>query len=595
VYNLSSKKFTGPEIRELGEVKLKNISREIRAYEIMTNGQGRASEEPPKSRSTTDQSNTNQSTKSHAPHEPKAPGAGADGSIDVHALKALVLAEIKRLGQRLTADQIRGWYTRPFPRGLEDALEALEERGFLAAPGTQNTRKPQSSESYRPRTTEDSFDRGIQEFKKATVEIGRELRNAFRNADQWLNTPNQPATLQIPSHRSDGGDDNQDKKVERLWDRALESPLVNPEDEAFLVSEYRKQTQKSADTLARSFRGHLGSYLGVNSFLFILWVTTSGIGSFPWFAIPLLAWGIGMVSHWGAFSRRRREVQEINALPGLTKIQLGLVRRLHKARAKWQGSAIGTFSTGVVLGFLNLITSPMVPWSLIPIGIMSMSTFGSAPAYRSREAALLEDLSKEGVPVQVLKSSQERKSLMGFMPQTSEQATPMEMEASRLRAVILNQLKNSANQNPLGEDFPKLLDDYVVQIADLSRKLADIRGLTNEMAPENLERELAHLQEQMAQTTSPSLVTEYQRGIDQIKRQQSSFQDLATQEKVLSLRLANAMKSLRQIQVELVRLDSLSKPADRLNLDGYVEDLRAGYQALESSDFAELERFNFPG
>ncbi len=42
---------------------------------------------------------------------------------------------------------------------------------------------------------------------------------------------------------------------------------------------------------------HLTIYLAVNAFLVLMWYTTSGLGSYPWFWIPMAGWGIGVVGH----------------------------------------------------------------------------------------------------------------------------------------------------------------------------------------------------------------------------------------------------------------------------------------------------------
>ena len=620
VYNLTSNKIEGPEVRELGAVKLKNITREIRAYEIMTHGAG--PEEPkkqtkpqestkPNPHSTATQTGATHTTDqpSHGPQH--SPALDAQGIVDVHKLKTLVLEEVKRLGSRLSVQQVRRWYPAEGAPGLDDALDALAERGYLArkdqssdSTSTNSTGASRQSSGYRtnspyPSKTDEAIDKGIQEFKKATIEIGRELRNAFRSVDQWFAQP-QSTGLTLPPGRSTGSDESKDKKLEKQWDRALETRYPQPDHEQIVVAEYRKQTESSLDSYRKHFSSHLGSYIGVNAMLAGIWAFTGA--SFPWFLIPLLAWGIGMSGHWINFQSRKQEAQELRSLPGLTKAQLFLVRKFHKLRNKFRGNTVSTLATSVFLFTLNMITSPMVPWSFIPIGIMSITTFASIPSNKAKQSELLEDLAKEGVPTAILTSAKERKSLLGFMGDTKEVSTPLEMEAVRLRAVILSQLTSSTIADPLGPDFPQLLDDYVDQIGDLSRKIRDIQQLEQEFSPDKLQQELRSLETQRDQVSNQNLKQEYSKGIDQIRKQLDSYEDLQNQEKVIALRLANAMNSLRQVQLELVRMNTLGSKTnanttdqDLLSrtqrLDTYVDDLRAGYHALESADFAELEKY----
>jgi uncharacterized protein (DUF486 family) len=61
--------------------------------------------------------------------------------------------------------------------------------------------------------------------------------------------------------------------------------------------ELRQVARKTAEEKA-GFYTHLGIYIVVNIFFFILWFVTSGPGTFPWFLIILFGWGIGLVGHY---------------------------------------------------------------------------------------------------------------------------------------------------------------------------------------------------------------------------------------------------------------------------------------------------------
>ena len=56
-----------------------------------------------------------------------------------------------------------------------------------------------------------------------------------------------------------------------------------------------KATKRAEEKIG--FYYHLGSYVGVNIFLFLIWYYwTSHV--FPWFLVVLLGWGIGVVGHF---------------------------------------------------------------------------------------------------------------------------------------------------------------------------------------------------------------------------------------------------------------------------------------------------------
>lgn len=76
--------------------------------------------------------------------------------------------------------------------------------------------------------------------------------------------------------------------------RELES-LFAPEDTSREAKLLRRWERKQ-----RALRGHAQSFLVVNGFLFLLWLTlavTVGVW-FPWFVFPLLGWGMGMTMHY---------------------------------------------------------------------------------------------------------------------------------------------------------------------------------------------------------------------------------------------------------------------------------------------------------
>ena len=64
------------------------------------------------------------------------------------------------------------------------------------------------------------------------------------------------------------------------------------ESDEELREKARKIAQKKSD-----FHIHLVIYLAVNAFLIIIWYTTLGLASFPWFVFPLFGWGIGIAAH----------------------------------------------------------------------------------------------------------------------------------------------------------------------------------------------------------------------------------------------------------------------------------------------------------
>jgi hypothetical protein len=230
---------------------------------------------------------------------------------------------------------------------------------------------------------------------------------------------------------------------------------------------------------------------------------------------------------------------------------------------------------------------------------MAIGIFTHLPGFKSKETQLLSDLREQGVPVQMLVNRKDRKKLLGMARDIPENATPQEAEAERMRAVILAQLASFKGKNPLGDDFDDLLNDYVDQIHSLSRKDLEIDKILADMSPQNLERDQAELKRQREQTDHRALQAEYDKSISQIEKQKKAFADLDAERRVIKLKLASAMNSLRQVQLELVRMKSADSSENELpdlrersgQLSSYLSDMRSGYSELENNDFAELEKY----
>lgn len=72
---------------------------------------------------------------------------------------------------------------------------------------------------------------------------------------------------------------------------------------------FERAAQKELVDMPRlGFRIHLAVYVAVQLLLIATWGLTSSFGSglpFPWFAFPLLGWGIGLAAHYAAYSATR--------------------------------------------------------------------------------------------------------------------------------------------------------------------------------------------------------------------------------------------------------------------------------------------------
>ena len=67
--------------------------------------------------------------------------------------------------------------------------------------------------------------------------------------------------------------------------------------EEFINEEKSEQLWKEAKARA-DFKNHFVVYIIINGGLWLLWLVTGGINSYPWPVWPTIGWGIGLVANY---------------------------------------------------------------------------------------------------------------------------------------------------------------------------------------------------------------------------------------------------------------------------------------------------------
>ncbi len=337
------------------------------------------------------------------------------------------------------------------------------------------------------------------------------------------------------------------------------------------VEEYKGKLEAEREKLVTRFRGHLGAFLGVNTFLAGIWYVT-GAG-FPWFLIPLTAWGIGLATHFDEVLRKRREVAELADLHPGNEEAIARHRKMAKARAGWRGHLVSTAATGILLFTINMITSPSFPWFLIPVGGMAIGLFTHFPAYRAKMARLRrgDDSPEPGKPRDAEETSGTTSS-----------------HARILRDQILDEI--SGRDELPSEQVAALLDDYLTRLVSLEQKKHQLRQLQEGLHGETARAELERIEKRMESLSEPRIQQEYRTSAAQLRRQMALEHELKEEAELIDLRLVSALSSLRQLRVELARaappvppreLPSYGELRTRSEeLARYLADLRQAYDDL---------------
>ncbi len=578
VYNLVHNKID-LKMNHLGEVKLKNISRGIHAYEIFTDsssddapsGEGEKLD-PNKIRLETEEMRRNAEKTEQEEKEEAAASSGKEESssseeesVDFKELKALVLQEIKRAGRRLSVEDIRR--RLPFQsKNVDAVLNSLADKGFLTRLEKQNdgTAYAYFGAKAGPggpappsggKTGGGSFGSGLREELR---DIRRQVREEIRRGQR-----------RTQHHGSPAGDDR-------------------------LVENYREHTALQAEKGKRGFMAHLASYLGVNGFLFFIWLSTST--AFPWFLFPLLGWGIGILNHFVNVKRKEQESRELETLPGMSTAQLKIFRKFQKNRDSFASHIASTFSTSVLLFTINMITSPVFPWFVFPVGGMAIGLLSHWPSFKSREKRILRELKAAGIemgrtPLLPLFRKRGAGGRPAMVRVSSNQ--PVIDQAEQLKTAIQKQLKTFEKGNyPLGEDIASVLDNYLAQIKELDEKDAELEQIINSIPMGDLERDLSALKTKLEDIEEEKVRSEYLKSIEQIEKQKRSFSSLKNEKDIIHLRLNSAVNTLKQMQIDLARMKSISASGELPSvsmlkeksgeLSEYLDDLRDGYEELDT-------------
>lgn len=583
------------KMEHLGKVKLRDISREIDTYEIAVSpaaevsvpGEPDESEER-RAMGTSDRAATGDGSETSGSTTRDAGSLLSENLrsgeyADFNELKALVLQEIKKAGRRVSIDEVR----RRIPRrsaGVDRALESLADKGFLT-----RINRAQGGVDYGPmnRGVELSTPGGRTFYDEHGNRVGHEERISHSQArhrhreimrEEWSDKWDKHGWRE---------DENDHKREQTGWDRALAEPSPAGGYDP-LVEDYKDHAANVAEKEKSGFRGHLVSYLGVNAGLFFLWSMTT-FGGFPWFLIPLLAWGIGVASHFAGVKDRVRESRELDQSEGLTREQLRIYRRLAKSRSAWRGHLVSNTATGIFLFVLNLIVSPGFMWSLFPIAFMGIGLFSHLPAYKSKERRLLKRLRDLGARIGGALGGKGRLD-RGQTGIRQEVPDGPGSEAEQIRQRLLSAINEMPTGSPLGDDFQPVLDDYVEQVKLLDQKNRELDEIMSGIPLTDLERDLRTLQKRRDEANSEKVVDEYDRSIAQIQKQQSSFSELRNEQEILRLRLSSSLNQLKQLEIDVARMKSMSSDEEAASvamlkdksreMSRYLEDLRSGYDEL---------------
>ncbi|MEW5815917.1 MAG: adenylate/guanylate cyclase domain-containing protein [Spirochaetota bacterium] len=528
VYNMVSNKLE-MEIIPLGKVELKNITREIHAYEIITKSSMDYDEAQFPEGLLKNGHDKNNEYRNVKPGENEfsrkmESSVKNEEPVDFNELKDLVIDQIKQAGRRIRAESLRNMVPPSHPRArrhVDNILNMLAEKGYLA-----RIEKENGQISY-----------GLSEASEAA-----------RPPD-------------IPE--------------EELYSR---------------FRQYRDKLVEEARKAKGGFGAHLISFLAVNGFLVFTNLTTSL--KFPWFVFPMGGWGIGLITHLAAVNLKQKEKRDVLSIPDLTPAELKILRRIHTSKASFWTHLVSNLCISAFLFTINMVTSPGFNWFLFPAGALMLGVFFHWLGHSGRVFRLKRELKQQVASRSGRIFSFGKKGPtvdQGAAPKESEDIL---QQAIRLKELIITQVKSlEKEKSPIGADMIPLLDNYIGRIKELSTKNQELEEVIAGMPMDDLKKDSENLNRKLLTADSDYMKNEYRKSIDEIERQMRSFKELKNQKEVVGLRLISAVNILKQMQLDLARMKGMSASSERASinmlkeksedLSGYLEDLRESYKELE--------------
>jgi class 3 adenylate cyclase len=654
VYNLVLNKI---EFRaeKLGKVSLKNITKEIHAYEITTPNVefdpdrdkprpgykpgsyldsdeaeipvgGTASSAGP--RSAIDAKAPAAKVEAPLPptptHEPAATplSGGAERSYSEEGSRNLlteirraILQDIKGMGRRMTVAEARERYSF-YGVEADEVIAAMTDQGLLVkgerASRPQEAQGPSYNAPFVPpfiagfgRNERGEFDAGAlkSNVEAAVHGIVSEIERSVERNMSGDSRERFAEKYREGAERYRERAEHYRRHAERhamKYERHASRDELRGDDEGS-GGDFESYKRRIEDRCRRARGGLIGnftSFLAVNGFLWFLYVS---VGSgFLHIAVPIatLGWGIGLVSSAVSARRAGAKLREIDAMPDLDAKQLADYKKLNRIKDSIVQHGASTVMVPLLLAIINILTGPSFLWFLIPSAAMLVGFLSHLASYSATkprlERRLLDSLGIKGGWRNIFRQGKARRQeASGLGPYAD-----LYREAEAAKAAIASQLA-SGQAGPVDADLAPSLDQYLAQVKLLAQSANDIDRLVEGIPMSDLAKDKAVLVAKES-VASSGLKSEYRKSIDEIDRQESSYQELKEQSEVVRLRLGSSVNQLKQMRLDIARLqaspgvegtagiDQLKRRTDELS--HYLEDLRSGYSESKSDPFAELER-----
>jgi hypothetical protein len=521
-------------------------------------------------------------------------------------IRRAILEDTKVMGRRMSVDEALARYGF-YGVEAKEVIATMADQGILVKRATapehprgdapEPPRGPFFSSGFGPGASGQFDSSAIKQNIQAAVqgivgEIERSVERSIAGDGR-----------QAQRHRElDRGREERDREREARHGERQDSgggdgPVPESESPGGGLASYRQALETDLRKRRGGLVGNLTSYLAVNGFLWFINLSQSP--SFVWAAIVSAAWGIGVVSSVVAARRAGQKLREADAMPDLDGGQLSDYKKLNRAKDSMAQHGASTLMVPVLLAVINVVTGPSFLWFLIPTAAMAIGYISHLASFYATtprlERKLLDSLGIKGRWKNIHRQGKARKEeAAGLGPYAA-----LYREAEAAKDAIAAQLKaGSAAGGPLDADLAPTLDQYLTQVRLLAQSANEIDSLVEGIPMADLSKEKAALAAKRDASASAALKAEYGTSIDEIDKQERSWQELKDQREVVRLRLGSSVNQLRQMRLDLARVqaspglegtagvEALRRRSEELSR--YLDDLRSGYSESRKDPYAEL-------
>jgi class 3 adenylate cyclase len=606
----------------LGKVSLKNISKEIHAYEISSPNVA-FDPDHDKTRSEPAPRVANTAERSYDPDAARA---------ILGDIRRAILSDTKAMGRRLTIEEALDRYGE-YGVEAKEVIADMSEKGLIQRQG-----RPEAQDSSQHKGAANASFNGSSDLAR---DIGRAVEGIARAIEQGVGEWQKSGSRGAHGQRDNRGNDDDigrragrsaahvadtiERDVENMdsreqkraikqeykrhakdvatgsWDSELwDSDHFKPGTEELETdfSRYRDKLQEKSRKASSGFLGNILSFLGVNALLW--YINLNFAPGFFWAPIVSAGWGTGIVSGFFAMLRGKAKSAELEAMPELEPDALDIYKKINRVKDSMAMHVGSILSVPLLLFVINLQTSPGFLWAAIPSGIMAISFLSHLASYpgtrKSLEKKLLRLLGLDSWR-DLMHMGSGRRITLASGPYASLYA-----EVASIRDDIVRDLKAGKGSTEFGMDMIPTLDSYVDQVRLLSQSVSEIDSLVSSIPLDSLQRDREALILKRQNVDNTSLKNEYSRSIQEIERQEKAFEELDKQRELLRLRLNSSANAIKQLKLDMARLKAMPEANEvqametirrkAEELAGYMDDLKTGYEESISDPYAELERLN---